>query len=235
MADMAHLQVFFQFILQHLLIVFYRPRFPPYVPPELSDHSSDSPPSRVHSTPYPQLETLPINDYDERERRQKKPRRTPSQKLILTSERLSHQTALARKLQNDSKDLFELLRTSHRKNQDMETELYRAREELKLYKYQFDMAQKEIDRAEQVVKVVEKARIEAEERSVRDRELTRKVIEEREVERAREEGKREGFNEGLEQGRRLMWRDTEIINRERERESIQSDMSERSRVSRLAH
>lgn len=80
-----------------------------------------------------------------------------------------------------------------------------------------DILNSEILRAQVTVDKVERARVEAEERAVRDRDRTRRVIEERAVERALEEGRRMGFQEGLERGRMLAYDQTRTSSRDRRR------------------
>ena len=79
----------------------------------------------------------------------------------------------------------------------------RTQEELRLYKDQLDLAQREIFRAQEVVEGVERERRDAEERSGRDRERVRRLVGEREVQRALDEGRREGYRQGWDRGRRL--------------------------------
>ncbi|KAF8555552.1 hypothetical protein OG21DRAFT_854631 [Imleria badia] len=79
----------------------------------------------------------------------------------------------------------------------------RAQEELKLYKLQLDNAQKEILRAQDVLKAIEAQRDEAEAAAVSARSKARRLNEERLIELAREEGRRLGFEEGVRRGRRI--------------------------------
>lgn len=63
----------------------------------------------------------------------------------------------------------------------------------------------EIFRAQRVVDDLERARADAEEQAKRDRERTRKLIEERLVTQAMEEGRRMGYSEGLKRGQKEAW------------------------------
>jgi hypothetical protein len=76
----------------------------------------------------------------------------------------------------------------------------------------------EIDRAQRVVADVDRARVAAEERGIRDRDRIRKLVAERAVEIARNEGKNEGWRQGLERGRWVAWAELEMRRRQREEE-----------------
>ena len=80
-------------------------------------------------------------------------------------------------------------------------EAARTREQLGMYKVQLDAAQREIERAEAVIRVVEREREAAEQEAARARTAARRMGEETMIERAREEGRRMGFEEGLRRGR----------------------------------
>ncbi|KAG6818355.1 hypothetical protein H0H93_005627 [Arthromyces matolae] len=86
-----------------------------------------------------------------------------------------------------------------------EAELIRSNTELTLYKFQLDLAHKEIRRAQALIDEIEKARAEAEERAMKDREKLREHLLQRAIEQAREEGKRDGWKLGLERGRKDVW------------------------------
>lgn len=132
------------------------------------------------------------------------------------------QTALARTLQAQSNDVFSVLKTTYQNNLNLQVHLTKAQSELALYKHQLQIAEGEIRKAEEIVKDVDRLRIQAEERSVRDREKVRKLIEERAVWIAKEEGRREGFQLGLEEGRRMartLYRDDISKNHRGEEES----------------
>jgi chromosome segregation ATPase len=82
-------------------------------------------------------------------------------------------------------------------------EARRMREELSLYKMQLEAAQREIFRAQDVLKAVEGERDEAELNAAEARTRVRRMNEERQVEFAREEGRRLGFEEGMRRGREI--------------------------------
>ena len=82
-----------------------------------------------------------------------------------------------------------------------QTDGARLKEELKLYKTALEEAQKEIFKAQNILRDVEGRRREAEEETTQLRRKLRKVQEERMVEMAREEGRKQGLQEGLEMGK----------------------------------
>ncbi|KAF8441436.1 hypothetical protein L210DRAFT_3368047, partial [Boletus edulis BED1] len=77
----------------------------------------------------------------------------------------------------------------------------RLREELKLYKISLEEAQKEIFKAQNILKDVEGRRREAEEEATQLRGKLRKMREERMIDMAREDGRKQGLQEGLEMGK----------------------------------
>lgn len=76
----------------------------------------------------------------------------------------------------------------------------RVNEELRLYKVQYDNAQREILRGQEILKDLEAQRDDAEAVAARARTEARKLREEKLVYRAREEGRAEGYQEGLRRG-----------------------------------
>lgn len=77
----------------------------------------------------------------------------------------------------------------------------RLREELKLYKSALEEAQKEIFKAQNILRDIEGRKREAEEEAAQLRRKLRKINEERMVDMAREEGRKQGLQEGLEMGK----------------------------------
>ncbi|KAG2072270.1 hypothetical protein BDR04DRAFT_1230619 [Suillus decipiens] len=82
-----------------------------------------------------------------------------------------------------------------------QSEIVRLTEELRLYKDALEQAQKEIFRAQGVIKDVEDRRRDAEESAAKSRTRLRKMMEEKMIEVAREEGRKQGLQEGLEMGK----------------------------------
>ncbi|RDB26586.1 hypothetical protein Hypma_005691 [Hypsizygus marmoreus] len=118
---------------------------------------------------------------------------------------LAHETARAdsaeRALANDSNILLSRMRDTIAAKQKSEAELAQVTTELGLYKLQLEVARREINRAQSIVDELERARVEAEDRGIRDRDRMRKMMMQRAVEIAREEGRQEGWRQGLERGR----------------------------------
>jgi flagellar biosynthesis/type III secretory pathway protein FliH len=79
----------------------------------------------------------------------------------------------------------------------------RANEELRLYKMQYDNAQREIFKAQELIDQIEAERQEAEAAAARARSTARKLKEQNLIIMAREEGRLVGYQEGLTTGRRM--------------------------------
>lgn len=77
----------------------------------------------------------------------------------------------------------------------------RLREELRQYRSTLEEAQRQIFRAQEVLREVEDRRREAEEEAASLRKRLRKMSEEKLVQAAREEGRKQGLREGMEMGR----------------------------------
>ncbi|KAH9483413.1 hypothetical protein JR316_0002879 [Psilocybe cubensis] len=121
--------------------------------------------------------------------------------LVVTTERLTRETARANEAERNAAELLALFKTTHEAKVRLERDLDRVRQELGLYKIQLDMAQKEIFRAQEIVDKIERQRENAEEDAARARSKMHKLMEARAIEQAMEEGRRMGFEEGLRQGR----------------------------------
>ncbi|KIM86721.1 hypothetical protein PILCRDRAFT_4615 [Piloderma croceum F 1598] len=80
-------------------------------------------------------------------------------------------------------------------------EAVKVKEELRLYKLQLENAQKEIDKAQDILRAVEEQRDDAD--AARARDTARRLNEAQLVEQAREEGRRLGFEEGIKRSREL--------------------------------
>ncbi|TFY71428.1 hypothetical protein EVG20_g1580 [Dentipellis fragilis] len=82
-------------------------------------------------------------------------------------------------------------------------ETARVNEELRLYKLQLDNAQREINKAQEILDSVETQRYDAEASAARARSTARQIKEARLVDLAREEGRRLGMQAGLARGQRV--------------------------------
>ncbi|KAF5386815.1 hypothetical protein D9615_002132 [Tricholomella constricta] len=140
---------------------------------------------------------------------------------------LAHETARAdaaeRELAKDNEAVIARVRNMKEAHLRAEAELSRVTSELALYKLQLDLAQREILRAQKILDDVEHARVEAEERGIKDRERARKLVLQRAIEVAREEGRREGWRQSLERGQWHTWemqRDDEVNDEDFEEEPM---------------
>lgn len=104
-----------------------------------------------------------------------------------------------------------------------------TREELGMYKIQLTNAQAEIARAQEMLKVHEEMRRDAEATAARARDTARKLEQDRLVRLAREEGRKLGFREGLRAGKRVGFYDgrEEGYNEERRRRPNRVDEDDR--------
>ncbi|KAI0787185.1 hypothetical protein BC629DRAFT_1515483, partial [Irpex lacteus] len=111
-------------------------------------------------------------------------------------------TALAR-LDNETLPCLEIaqrFKVISDAHQQMQRELARVNEELRLYKVEYSNAERELDRGREIIKVLETQRDDAEKRAAKDRTTARKLKEEQLMLRAREEGRKAGYAEGLRRG-----------------------------------
>lgn len=87
----------------------------------------------------------------------------------------------------------------------------KAKEELKLYSAQLNAAQEEIYRAQDVLRVVDRQRYDAEKAAASSRSAVRRLKQEVLINAAREEGRRMGLQEGLERGRNIGIQDARFV------------------------
>jgi hypothetical protein len=126
------------------------------------------------------------------------------QRVLLTlSEQLKAETHRADAAELRAKEAAGRFQALNEARVGAQQEAARVGEELRLYKGQLEAAQREIFRAQDVVRAVEAGREEAERGAARARTTARRLQQERVVELAREEGRRVGFEEGVERGRVL--------------------------------
>ncbi|KAJ3569832.1 hypothetical protein NP233_g4790 [Leucocoprinus birnbaumii] len=86
-------------------------------------------------------------------------------------------------------------------------EISRLEEELKLYKIQYEEAQKEIFRAQRVIGEVDEKRFQAEKEAADARSAARKMKDQINVMNAQDEGRRQGLEEGFKKGREMGYRE----------------------------
>ena len=98
------------------------------------------------------------------------------------------------------KEVLRKLRAAYDATQLAQAEASRLKEELTLYKFRLDDAQRMILQAQETVDELEQARREAEADAARARSTARRFREQQLIARAREEGRQEGFQEGFSRG-----------------------------------
>ncbi|KAI0685033.1 hypothetical protein BC835DRAFT_574747 [Cytidiella melzeri] len=114
--------------------------------------------------------------------------------------RLDNETVRAQKAEQHALEIaqrFKVISDGHRQ---LQGELARVNEELRLYKVEYSNAQRELDRGRDILKTLEAQRDEAEARAAKDRTTARRLKEEQLMNRAREEGRKAGYAEGLRRG-----------------------------------
>ncbi|KAF8874854.1 hypothetical protein BD779DRAFT_1678546 [Infundibulicybe gibba] len=148
--------------------------------------------------------------------------------LMFTTERLSQETLRANAAERRASELLVHLRTATEARDRLKLEVSTVQEEIKLYRVQLDLAQKEIFRAQEIVDKVEQARADAELRATREGDRVRKLTERIAVDRALEEGRRLGYQEGLERGRRMAWQEANVSVRQRTRRRVLESSSSSS-------
>ena len=181
-------------------------------PPPFED---DDPPERIHRGPGVRfrrererahstastrdlLEMLVNEEYESKQTR----------KILYTAfDRLEHETKRADSAEARIEETIQRARAINEARVAAQHQAGRAQEELKMYKLQLDNAQKEILRAQDVLKAIEAQRDEAEAAAASARSKARRLHEERMIELAREEGRRLGFEEGVRRGRRMGYRE----------------------------
>lgn len=123
--------------------------------------------------------------------------------LVLTSERLDKETRRANDAERRTSEAIALARSANEAKLIAQRDATRANEELRLYKLQYDNAQREIFKAQELIDQIEAERQEAEASAARARSTARKLKEQNLVIVAREEGRLLGYQEGLATGRRM--------------------------------
>ena len=120
--------------------------------------------------------------------------------LTLTTERLGSETRRADDAERRVAEVLHTLRLHHDSMMLAQAELSRAKEELIMYKFRLEEAQREILRANEAIDDLQQEKDMAEDEAARARTMARKYREQQLVARAREEGKREAFQDGLSRG-----------------------------------
>ncbi|TFY68188.1 hypothetical protein EVJ58_g1160 [Rhodofomes roseus] len=123
--------------------------------------------------------------------------------LASVTEQLKAETQRADEAELRTREAALRFKNMHDQKLQAQQDAERNKQTLELYKMQLENAQREINKAQQIIDMVEAQRIEAEEVAARARTTARKLKEEKLATLAREEGRREGYEEGLAQGRSL--------------------------------
>ena len=123
--------------------------------------------------------------------------------LVLTSERLDKETRRANDAERRVSEAIALARSTNEAKLIAQRDATRANEELRLYKLQYDNAQREIFKAQELIDQIEAERQEAEAAAARARSTARMLKEQNLIITAREEGRLVGYQEGLASGRRM--------------------------------
>lgn len=113
----------------------------------------------------------------------------------LDGERLRAQEAERRAL-----ELAERFRVVNDARMEAQAELARVKEELSYYKLEYDVAQRELKRGQEMLNHAEAQRDDAEATAARARSAAQRIKEKHLVLLAREEGRKIGYKEGLERG-----------------------------------
>jgi hypothetical protein len=127
--------------------------------------------------------------------------------LVLTSERLDKETRRANDAERRASEAIALARSTNEAKLIAQRDATRANEELRLYKLQYENAQREIFKAQELIDQIEAERQDAEAAAARARSTARKLKEQNLVIMAREEGRVIGYQEGLATGRRMAYED----------------------------
>ena len=127
--------------------------------------------------------------------------------LTLTSEHLDKEIRRANDAERRASEAIALARSTNEAKLIAQRDATRANEELRLYKLQYDNAQREIFKAQEMIDQIESERQDAEAAAARARSTARKLKEQNLIIMAREEGRQLGYQEGLATGRRMVYDD----------------------------
>lgn len=125
--------------------------------------------------------------------------------LMLASERLDKEIRRANDAERRALEAISLARSANEAKLIAQRDATRANEELRMYKIQYDNAQREIFKAQELIDQIEAERQEAEAAAARARSTARKLKEQNLIIMAREEGRQLGYQEGLATGRRMAY------------------------------
>ncbi|KAG5653799.1 hypothetical protein H0H81_010469 [Sphagnurus paluster] len=135
---------------------------------------------------------------------QKQESHTLRRALRLASERMDTDAQRVAAMQRSQLETVEHFRVLNESRVAAQHNAMKANSELRLYQFQLENAQREIARAQEMLRTVEDQRDEAEEAAMRERDRARQYLRERLVASAKEEGRRLGFEAGLRQAQEEM-------------------------------
>lgn len=121
--------------------------------------------------------------------------------IRIALERLDSETKRAQEAERRALELAERFRVVNDARLQAQTDLTRANEELRLWKMQYETAQSELRRGQDMLRDVESQRDQAESSAAQARSVARKLREKHLVLLAREEGRKQGYEEGLKRAR----------------------------------
>ena len=124
--------------------------------------------------------------------------------IRIALERLDSETKRAQEAESRALELADRFRAVNEARVQAQTDLVRANEELRLWKTQYENAQNELRKGQQMLRDVESQRDDAEASAAEARSVARKIREKHLVLLAREEGRKQGYEEGLKRAREEM-------------------------------
>ncbi|KAF8557997.1 hypothetical protein OG21DRAFT_1456417 [Imleria badia] len=179
----------------------YEKTLPPSPPTSSKRSTSSRTPSSRSSRERPRNAVPTAKEFMRMLADEQETTRELQQQLTFTTSQLAYEQDRADTAERKIKDAVVRFKDTNEGRISAQADAARLREELKLYKNALEEAQKEIFKAQNILKDVEGRRREAEEEATQLRRKLRKLNEERMVEMAREEGRKLGLQEGLEMGK----------------------------------
>ncbi|KAK1231985.1 hypothetical protein PQX77_004881 [Marasmius sp. AFHP31] len=128
--------------------------------------------------------------------------RSVSALLLLTNERLNNATNRATTLQAEQDELVKRFGELYKEKLALQNELYSTQESLRLHKLQLELAQKQIDRANEMVHELDRQRTRADSNAAKLRGQVRTLEMEKLVRKGWDEGWDIGFKEGFDKAQR---------------------------------
>ncbi|KAL0581097.1 hypothetical protein V5O48_000886 [Marasmius crinis-equi] len=128
--------------------------------------------------------------------------RSVSALLLLTNERLNNATSRATTLETEQEELVKRFGALYKEKLQLQDELHSTQESLRLHKLQLEHAQKEIDRANEMLHELDRQRKRADSNAAKLRTQVRTLEMEKLVRKGWDEGWDIGFKEGFEKAQR---------------------------------